>query len=105
VAIFREEIAVSDSARTPEQWRQLLTEYRASGLTQREFAERHGIKACTLQKRLYPQRRRRRAFVRVEVASQPDNIEIVVAGDLVVRCGRLPEPEYVARLRLALASC
>lgn len=38
---------------TPEQRARLLTRYRASGLTQREFAERAGVTLSALQGWLY----------------------------------------------------
>jgi hypothetical protein len=40
-------------ASTPEERRQWVSRYRASGLTQAQFAQQQGLKVCTLQRWLY----------------------------------------------------
>jgi hypothetical protein len=97
------------SHRSPSQRRELVTAFRRSGLSQREFAEREGIKVTTLQSWLYHPSERKDAavpspgFVRVEGEADGSGVRIEVGGAVVVHLLTLPEPEYIARLVRALA--
>jgi hypothetical protein len=46
---------------SPEERRQWISRFRASGLTQGQFAQQHGLKRCTLQAWPYRSRRNRAA--------------------------------------------
>ena len=50
---MRERIKSPRPTSTPEQRRQWVARFRASGLTQAQFAQQHGLKVCTLQRWLY----------------------------------------------------
>lgn len=91
----------------PEERAALLAAYESSGLTQRAFAEREGVKYCTLAKWLLLQRRKlapaaKAAFaeVRLNGGRAVGPIEIVLPDGLIVR-GTDPEQviAVVARLR------
>jgi transposase-like protein len=43
----------------PEEWKTLLAEYEASGLTQKEFAAKHDVSVNTLQYWLYRRLKRK----------------------------------------------
>jgi hypothetical protein len=90
-----------------EQREALLAAYAASGLTQRAFAEREGMKYCTLAKWLLLQRRKpagaKPTFAEVRLnggRALVGSIEIVLPDGLIVR-GSDPEQviAVVARLR------
>lgn len=67
----------------PDEWKQLVAEYEASGLRQKEFVARHGISLSTFQYWLYKKSQRasvllpestgrpRAAFLPVEVVASP----------------------------------
>lgn len=84
----------------------ILAAYRASGLTQAQFAERAGIKVETLRAWIYrgptkqlPQDRRRAVrsgFVEVQaVAVATTGVELRIGG-LVMRASSWPTAEWVA---------
>ncbi len=91
---------------TPASRAKLVAAYRASGLTQAEFAERRGIKVSTLQSWLY--RRERRAgnrdgqpvtFLEVRAANRRTTGHVVlVVGDVRIELEALPPPAYLAEL-------
>jgi hypothetical protein len=94
--------------RTRTQRLDFVAAFRRSGLSQRAFAEREGIKLSTLQGWIYrPSRVTSRRepvprFVRVE-GEAAAGVRIQVGTEVVVHLGALPEPEYVVRLVRALA--
>ena len=95
---------------TPASRAKLVAAYRASGMTQAEFAERRGINVSTLQSWLY--RRDRRAakpsaapvtFLEVRAADQPTAGRVVLMlGDVRVELEALPPPSYLAELYRSL---
>jgi transposase-like protein len=95
---------------TPASRAKLVAAYRASGLTQAEFAERRGINVATLQSWLY--RRDRRAarpsvepvtFLEVRGAERPTTGHVaLVLGDVRVELEALPPPAYLAELYRSL---
>jgi transposase-like protein len=70
----------------------LLAAYASSGMTQRAFAEREGVKYCTLTKWLLLQRRKAAtatppafAEVRLNGGRAPGTVEIVLPDGVLVR--------------------
>ncbi|NMO14142.1 IS66 family insertion sequence element accessory protein TnpB [Pyxidicoccus fallax] len=95
------------------EWLRVAEEFEASGLTQREFAGRRGLRLSTLQSWVYRRRRQGSAGAEPPVrllpaqvssalaASAPGSVEVVVGG---VRVPVSPDADvdYVARLVAAL---
>ena len=90
-----------------EFWQRLFDEYerRPKGLTQAEFARKHGVNLGTLQSWLYRLRRDQKAMARVESTPRFIEIEAPVAPLVRVRVGAvcvdfetLPPPAWVAEL-------
>jgi len=95
--------------RSPEDRARLAASWRASGLTQKQFAEREGITVSSLQSWLYKPRTRRSAkpgatgFVRV-LESRPTGGTIVRVGDVLsIAFDAAPDANYLAVLVRALA--
>jgi hypothetical protein len=99
-------------AEKPE-WLRIAEEFEASGLTQREFAGRRGLRLSTLQSWVY--RRRRQVSVvaeppvrllPVQVSSAPAfeavTLEVLTAAGARVRFSPSTDVDYVARLVAAL---
>ena len=88
-------------------WERIVEACRRSGLTQREFAARHGLALGTLRSWVYVRRRadsaRRLLPVRVAAAPQRAPIEIALPSGVVMRFGGEVEPEAIAALVRALA--
>ena len=96
------------------EWVRVAEEYEASGLTQREFAERRGMTLSTLQSWVYRRRRQEGAPVAepvrllpVQVTAAPvrsgsDSLEVLTASGERVRFAAGTDVEYVARLVAAL---
>jgi transposase len=96
------------------EWVRVAEEYEASGLTQREFAERRGMTLSTLQSWVYRRRRQEGAPVAqpvrllpVQVTAAPvvsgsDRLEVLTASGERVRFAAGTDVEYVARLVAAL---
>ena len=95
------------------EWLRVAEEFEASGLTQREFAGRRGLRLSTLQSWVY--RRRRQAStaaepsvrllpVQLSGAPAPEAValEVVIARGMQVRFGAGTDVDYVARLVAAL---
>jgi hypothetical protein len=100
------------------EWLRVAEEFEASGLTQREFAERRGLPLGTVQSWVYRRRRQLSAaaepavrLLPVQVSSAPASgevaLEVVVASGVRVRLSPGTDVDYVARLVAALgrASC
>ena len=84
---------------TPEQRARLVSRYRKSKLTQREFAEREGITLSTLQSWLYKRPRskaERGRFVEVVAPAVNETIEINVGHAQVVLPGTTPTDRLAA---------
>jgi transposase len=96
------------------EWVRVAKEYEASGLTQREFAERRGMTLSTLQSWVYRRRRQEEAPVAqsvrllpVQVTAAPvergsDCLEVLTASGERVSFAVGTDVEYVARLVAAL---
>ena len=89
--------------RNAGEWARLVAAFRASGLKQKEFAEREGISVGALQHWLYcPQgrsgeKRSSPGFVRVVGAHRPEGSVVVQVGDAVaVTFACAPEANYLA---------
>ena len=96
--------------RTPQQRAELVAAFKRSGLTQRDFAEREGVKLTALQACIYRpslpavgRHDRPPRFVRVENDAPAVGVRVQVGADVVIHLGTMPEPEFVARLVRALA--
>jgi transcriptional regulator with XRE-family HTH domain len=100
------------------EWLRVAEEYEASGLTQREFAGRQGLRLSTLQSWVYRRRRQVSASaeppvrllpVRVSSAPAPATtaLEVALPSGVRVRFGPDTDVEYLARLVVALgrAAC
>jgi hypothetical protein len=97
-----------------QEWVRIAEEFEASGLTQREFAERRAMSLGTLQSWVY-RRRRQAGAVRVEsirmlpvqVAAVPavsgTMLEVVAPSGARVRFAAGTDVEYVAHLVAALS--
>jgi hypothetical protein len=95
------------------EWLRVAEEFEASGLTQREFAGRQGLRLSTLQSWVYRRRRQESAveeppvrLLPVQVSRAPVSgevsLEVVIAGGVRVRFGPSTDVDYVARLVAAL---
>jgi hypothetical protein len=100
--------------REKPEWVRVAEEYEASGLTQREFAERRSMKLSTLQSWVYRRRRQEREapatpvrLLPVQVTTAPvvsrsESLEVLLGGGERVRFVAGTDVEYVARLVAAL---
>jgi len=98
------------------EWVRVAEEYEASGLTQREFAERRSMRLSTLQSWVYRRRRQRTqapsAPVRLlpvqvttaPVGSRSESLEVLLGSGERVRFVVGTDVQYVARLVAALES-
>jgi len=98
--------------RAAEEWQGIVAAFRASGVGRDEFCQKHGIRPATFRNWLYGRRKQgstgRNSFVRVEATPTSvsfDGVEVVLGNGLVLRCGQLPDPSYLAQLRRAVAAC
>jgi transposase len=97
-------------ATTKNGFRRLVRELERSGLSHREFAERRGVSLHTLRYWLYRMRAEDRGpdLLPVSVIASPapvardGEVELVLAGGLVLRVAVGTEPAYVAALVRAL---
>lgn len=103
---------MSKSIEKPE-WLRVAEEFEASGLTQREFAGRRGLRLSTLQSWVYRRRRQVSAaaeppvrLLPVQVSSAPSTqeaaLEVVLPRGVRVRVASGMDVDYVARLVAAL---
>ncbi len=96
------------------EWLRIAEEFEASGLTQREFAGRRGLRLSTLQSWVYRRRRQVSAgaeppvrLLPVQVSSAPassaaESVEVALASGVRVRFSPGTDVDYVARLAAAL---
>lgn len=96
------------------EWVRVAEEYEASGLTQRDFAERRGLTLSTLQSWVYRRRRQQGAplaqpvrLLPVQVTTAPvergsDRLEVLIASGERVSFTVGTDVQYVARLVAAL---
>ena len=89
--------------------RGILAQFRASGLTQREFAEQQGVSASTLaywirRERLEKKLQGETTLVAVTEDSDDTQVFIVTRGDLRIEVPRDASVEEWRRLREAWAS-
>lgn len=100
------------SVEKPE-WLRISEEFEASGLTQREFAGRRGLRLSTLQSWVYRRRRQVSAAVEppvrllpVQVSRAPTlatvPLEVVLGNGVRVQFSSGTDVDYVARLVAAL---
>jgi hypothetical protein len=98
---------MQNKRRSPEERARLVSAFRASGLKQREFAQREGITVSALQNWLYCPKGRKTArpsagFVRV-LGARPDGNTVVRLGTAVsIEFAATPEANYLAALARAL---
>ncbi|QDE69478.1 hypothetical protein BHS09_22235 [Myxococcus xanthus] len=91
-----------------QEWFRVAEAFEASGLTQKEFAARRGVRLSTLQSWVYRRRRQRGSQAEsvrplpVEVSMAPaaaeSVLEVVTASGARVRFSVGTDVEYVARL-------
>lgn len=92
----------------PEEREALIAAYERSGLTQRVFAEREGIKFCTFTAWLARSRRRTRpakptfAEVSMPMGLAGSLVEVVMPDGIVIRGN---DPERVVAMVAKLRSC
>ena len=95
------------------EWLRVAEEFEASGQTQREFAERRGLRLSTVQSWVYRRRRQERAgaeppvrLLPVQVSGAPASeamtLEVLTAVGARVRFSPGTDVDYVARLVAAL---
>jgi hypothetical protein len=95
------------------EWLRVAEEFEASGLTQREFAGRRGLRLSTLQSCVYRRRRQESAvapwpvrLLTVQVSSAPAlataPLEVVLGHGVRVQFSSGTDVDYVARLVAAL---
>jgi hypothetical protein len=100
------------------EWLRIAEEFEASGLTQREFAQRRGLRLSTLQSWVYRRRRQVGAVAEpavrllpVQVSRAPVSgeiaLEVIIANGVRLRVSPGTDVDYVARLVAALgrAAC
>ncbi|WP_164020082.1 IS66 family insertion sequence element accessory protein TnpA [Pyxidicoccus trucidator] len=96
-----------------QEWLRVAEEFEASGLTQREFAGRRGLRLSTLQSWVYRRRRQVSAeaqpavrLLPVQVSSVPASdaapLEVALGSGVRVRVSPGTDVDYVARLVAAL---
>jgi hypothetical protein len=100
----------------PDEWKQLVAEFEASGLQQKEFVARHGLSLGAFQYRLYRKAQRRSertspraAFLPVEVvasAAPPPRdgglLELALPRGLLLRFPVGTDTSYLTHLLSAL---
>jgi len=73
--------------KTPTQWAEIVASFHASGLTQREFCDRHGIGSSTLDKwkrrvaESAPGQTSPASFIRVHPISDAENTTVTLQTD------------------------
>ncbi|MFY2562609.1 IS66 family insertion sequence element accessory protein TnpA [Corallococcus terminator] len=101
----------------PDEWKQLVEEFKASGLTQKEFAERHEVSLSAFQYKLYKKQRStlgrrsestgrpRATFLPVEVVASPVPrtreglmLEVALPRGVLLRFPEGTQAEYLAHL-------
>ena len=95
--------------RTPEERREIVAEFRDSGLTQEAFARRRRISVGTLRSWIYRdaevEEGREDRFVEISgpVVSAGPEVVLRVGEEVVLELAELPAPEYLAQLTKALS--
>ena len=93
--------------RSAEEIEQLLSEYRASGMTQAAYCEQAGIALSTLSRHLRRQRGGAQRLIRVNVASAPDadrGFVLVLGNGRRIESGwRFGDAELARLIRIAEA--
>ena len=95
--------------RTAQERREIVQEFRGSGLTQEAFARRRRISVGTLRSWIYRDEEvdegREDRFVEISAPAVSTGPEVIVrVGEKVVlELGELPAPEYLAELSRALS--
>ena len=95
--------------RTAEERREIVAEFRGSGLTQEAFARRRRLSVGTLRSWIYRDdealEEREDRFVEISASSLPAGPEVVlrVGDQVVLELGDLPSPGYLAELARMLA--
>ena len=102
---------------TPEEWPNLIAEFRQSGLTQKEFVAKHDIPHSTFQYWLYVRTKRlstdsklSRKFLPMEVVASPalkaraaaGFIEASLSSGVVIRFAVGTDANYVVQLLASL---
>ncbi len=101
---------------SPDEWKQLVAEFEASGLQQKEFVAKHGLSLGAFQYRLYRKAQRRSklspprtAFLPVEVVASPAPppregflLELALPRGLLLRFPVDTDTGYLAHLLSAL---
>jgi len=102
---------------TPEEWPNLIAEFRQSGLSQKEFAAKHDIPYSTFQYWLYARAKRlsidsksKQKFLPMEVVASPalkaraatGFIEASLSSGVVIRFAVGTDARYVAQLLASL---
>ncbi|NVJ20367.1 IS66 family insertion sequence element accessory protein TnpB [Myxococcus sp. AM011] len=101
----------------PDEWKQLVEEFKASGLTQKEFADRHEVSLSAFQYKLYKKsrstlgqrsestERSRARFLPVEVVASPVPrtreglmLEVALPRGVLLRFPEGTQAEYLAHL-------
>lgn len=94
---------------TDDKANRIVSEYRASGLSQRAYAARSGIKETTLSYLLYGRGRDRKKnadtprFVSLQARPEPRIEYRIRVGGLELLSSQPPPVEYVAELARALS--
>lgn len=104
----------------PDEWKQLIADFEASGLQQKEFVAKHDLSLGTFQYWLYKKSKRasvrlaesegklRAGFLPVEVVASPapqaraGHLEVALPGGLLLRFPVGTDTVYLAHLLAAL---
>jgi hypothetical protein len=94
--------------RTAKERREIVQEFRGSGLTQEAFARRRRISVGTLRSWIYRddevEEQREERFVEISGSAAMAGPEVVlrIGDQVVLELGELPAPEYLAELSRVL---
>ena len=103
----------TSSRRTRKEGQALVCRFRESGLTQRKFAKREGIKVCTLQywlkKPAVLEESGGARFVELKpgtsVGGGHVSLSVHIGADITMRFAALPPPSYLGALSRELVTC
>ncbi len=98
--------------RTIDDGRVLVSQFKESGLTQKEFALETGVNVCTLQywmrKTGWSDNDGKARFVELKTGAGTDGhflLNVQIGSDVTMRFATLPPPRYLAELSREMKTC
>jgi len=85
---------------SPEQWLELVEEFRNSGLQQKEFAAKHDLHLSTLQYWMYRGSKTRSRGVQIESKSSPKFLPIEVVASPAPKLARGANGQWIVEASL-----